>query len=70
VHTFEIGVFNSLDIDDFPFTAEMETSEFIALAKGLSFNEENPLSGQKLEEYIEDNYVKNGEIIRKAKIGE
>jgi tripartite-type tricarboxylate transporter receptor subunit TctC len=50
------------------FRKAMETSEFITLAKQLYFYEENPLYGQKLKEYVEDKYAKNGEIIRKAKI--
>jgi hypothetical protein len=40
----------------------------MTLAKQLYFYEGNPLYGQKLKEYVEDKYAKNGEIIRKAKI--
>jgi hypothetical protein len=29
-----------------------------------------PLYGQKFKEYVEEIYKKNGDIIRKAKIGE
>jgi len=51
------------------FRKAMETPEFRALAENLYMYVEDPLSGQKLKEFIEDQYAKNGEIIRKAKLG-
>lgn len=51
------------------FRKAMETPEFRALAENFYMYVENPLSGQKFKEYIENEYTKNGEIIRKAKIG-
>jgi len=50
------------------FRKAMETPEFRALAENFYMFVENPLSGQKLKEYIEEQYSKNGEIIRKAKL--
>ena len=51
------------------FRKAMETSDFIALAKKLYIYTENPLSGQELKKFIEDEYAKNGEVIRKTKLG-
>ena len=50
------------------FLKAMETSEFRTLAESLHLYEEKPLTGQKLKEYIEGGYAKNGEVIRKAKL--
>ena len=51
------------------FRKSMETQEFRALATGFDMYSENPLSGQKLKDYIETGYNINGEIIRRAKLG-
>ena len=51
------------------FRKSMETPEFRALATGFDMYSENPLSGQKLKDYIQTGYNTNGEIIRKAKLG-
>lgn len=51
------------------FRNAMKTQEFLTLAKSLYFYVENPLSGQKLQEFIEGQYTRNGELIRKAKLG-
>lgn len=51
------------------FRKAMETPEFRTLVENLYMYVENPLSGQKLKEFIENEYTKNGEIIRKSKIG-
>jgi tripartite-type tricarboxylate transporter receptor subunit TctC len=50
------------------FLKAMETPEFRTLAETLYLYEEKPLTGQKLKEYIEGGYAKNGEVIRKAKL--
>jgi tripartite-type tricarboxylate transporter receptor subunit TctC len=51
------------------FRKAMETPEFRTLAENLYCYAENPIAGQNLKEYIEKEYAKNGEIIRRAKLG-
>lgn len=51
------------------FRNASETSEFKTVAKNFHVYAENPLSGQTLKEFIEERYAKNGDIIRKAKLG-
>jgi tripartite-type tricarboxylate transporter receptor subunit TctC len=51
------------------FRKAMETPEFRAQATNFDMYSENPLSGQKLKDYIEAGYTLNGEIIRRAKLG-
>lgn len=51
------------------FGKAMETREFRNLAEDLYCYAENPLSGPDLKEFISERYVKNGEVIRKAKLG-
>ena len=51
------------------FRKAIETPDFRAFVKGSNLYVENPMSGQRLKEFVEKEYVKNGEIIRKAKIG-
>jgi tripartite-type tricarboxylate transporter receptor subunit TctC len=51
------------------FLKAMETQEFRALADRLYMQVKVPLYGQKFKEYVEEIYKKNGEIIRKAKLG-
>ncbi len=52
------------------FLKAMETQAFQALAERLYMQVKVPLYGQKFKEYVEEIYKKNGDIIRKAKIGE
>jgi len=51
------------------FLKAMQTPGFQALAERLYMQVKVPLTGQKLKEYVEEIYKKNGEIIRKANIG-
>jgi tripartite-type tricarboxylate transporter receptor subunit TctC len=51
------------------FLKAMETQGFQALAERLYMQVKVPLHGQKFKEYVEEIYKKNGEIIRKAKLG-
>ena len=51
------------------FRKAIETPDFRAFVKGSNLYVENPMSGQRLKEFVEKEYVKNGEIIRKTKIG-
>ena len=51
------------------FRKAMETPEFRTTAESFNSYEANPLSGQELKKYIEDRYTREGEIIRKAKLG-
>ena len=51
------------------FRKGMETSAFRTTAENFYSYAENPSSGQELKEYIERMHAKNGEIIRKAKLG-
>jgi len=52
------------------FLKAMETQAFQSLAERLYMQVKVPLYGQKFKEYVEEIYKKNGDIIRKAKIGE
>jgi tripartite-type tricarboxylate transporter receptor subunit TctC len=52
------------------FLKAMETQAFQSLAERLYMQVKVPLFGQKFKEYVEQIYKKNGDIIRKAKIGE
>jgi tripartite-type tricarboxylate transporter receptor subunit TctC len=51
------------------FRRAMETPEFINITGKLYLYVKTPLAGEKLKEFIEKEYAKNGEIIRKAKLG-
>jgi len=51
------------------FSKAMETQAFQSLAERLYMRVKVPLYGQKFKEYVEEIYKKNGDIIRKAKIG-
>jgi len=51
------------------FQKAAETPEFRKSAESFYIYVSNPLSGQKLKEFIENLHAKNGEIIRKAKLG-
>jgi tripartite-type tricarboxylate transporter receptor subunit TctC len=50
------------------FLKGMETPEFRTVAENFFVYNPNPLSSQKLKEYIEQQYAKNGDIIRRAKL--
>jgi tripartite-type tricarboxylate transporter receptor subunit TctC len=47
----------------------METQGFRTLAESLYMQVQDPLHGQKFKEYIEALHAKNGDIIRKSKLG-
>jgi tripartite-type tricarboxylate transporter receptor subunit TctC len=47
----------------------METQGFRTLAESLYMQVQTPLYGQKFKEFMDSLHAKNGEIIRKAKIG-
>ena len=51
------------------FQTAMETPGFRTLVKDSNLYVGNPLSGQKLKEWIEKQYAKIGEIVRKAGVG-
>lgn len=51
------------------FLKAMEAPGFRTLAENLYMHVQVPLYGQKFKEHIEELYAKNGEIIRKAKLG-
>jgi tripartite-type tricarboxylate transporter receptor subunit TctC len=51
------------------FRKAVESSEFRIKMRNLHMYPENPLFGRKLKEFIEQEYARNGEIIRKAKLG-
>jgi hypothetical protein len=46
----------------------METQTFQTLADSLYMRVPVPLHGQKVREYMEGLYARNGEIIKKAKL--
>lgn len=50
------------------FRKAMETTEFRNTAENLKTYAANPLSGQELKKYIENEYAKIGEIIQKSKL--
>ncbi len=52
------------------FLKAMETQAFQSLAERLYMQVKVPLHGQKFKEHVEEIYKKNGDIIRKARIGE
>ena len=51
------------------FRKGMETTGFITAAENFYIRVENPLSGQPLQNNIQESNAKFGEIIRKAKLG-
>ena len=51
------------------FRKAIGTPDFRTFVKDSNLYVEDPMSGQKLKDFIEKEYTKNGEIIRKAKIG-
>jgi len=51
------------------FRKAAETSEYRTKTKNLYMYPENPLYGDKLKEFIEQEYARSGEIIRGAKLG-
>lgn len=50
------------------FRKAIDTPDFRAFLKGSNLYVENPMSSQELKAFIEKEYRKNGEIIRKAKM--
>ncbi len=50
------------------FRKAIDTPDFRAFLKGSNLYVENPMSGQELKTFIEREYYKNGEIIKKAKM--
>jgi len=51
------------------FRKAMETPEFRTTAENLNTYVANPISGQELKKFIEDEHAKNGVIIQKGKLG-
>ncbi len=51
------------------FRKAAETSEYRTKTKNLYMYPEHPLHGDKLKEFIEQEYARSGEIIRGAKLG-
>jgi len=50
------------------FRKAIDTPDFRAFLKGSNLYVDNPMSSQELKAFIEKEYFKNGEIIRKAKM--